>query len=50
MVHIVKPSGGLMLPSKRPLYIGNILNVALEICNINLPALITPKLCISYTV
>ena len=31
---------GLMLPSKRPLYMGNILNVALKIGNINLATLI----------
>ena len=29
-----------MLPSKRPLYMGNILNVAPKIGNINLPTLI----------
>ena len=29
-----------MLPSKRPLYMGNILNVAPKIVNINLPTLI----------
>ena len=33
--------GGLMLPSKRPLYMGNILNVALKIGNINFPTPIT---------
>ena len=32
--------GGLMLPSKRPLYMGNILNVAPKIGNINLPTMI----------
>ena len=36
--------GGLMLPSKRPLYTGNILNVALKIGNINLRMLIISKM------
>ena len=36
--------GGLMLPSKRPLYMGNILNVAPKIGNNNLPMLIRVSL------
>ena len=36
----INPSGGLILSSKRPLYMGNILNVAPKIGSINLPTLI----------